>query len=183
MSERASQPGLSLYDRDFFAWSQEQGRLLTAGSAAGLDWKKLAEEIEGLGRSDRREITTRMGIILQHLLKWQFQPAGRSGSWRPPSSSSAAVSRRSWRRAPASSRTPAEVIHKEYLLARQSAAGDTFFCRSRHFRRNARTACRKFLIRVSSRKRTPDFASACRVPGRVMFELSGSRTRAASFRR
>jgi hypothetical protein len=125
MSERASQPRLSLYDRDFFAWSQEQGRLLKARSAAGLDWNNLAEEIEGLGRSDRREIRSRMGIILQHLLKWQFQPAARSGSWAASLLEQRSRLEELLEESPSLKSYPAEIIDKEYPLARQSAAGDT----------------------------------------------------------
>src|SRR5688500_7061590 len=125
MSERARQPRLSLYDRDFFAWSQEQGRLLKARSAADLDWKNLAEEIEGLGRSDRREIRSRMGVILQHLLKWQFQPAGRSGSWAASLLEQRSRLDELLEESPSLRSYPAEIIDKEYPLARQSAAGDT----------------------------------------------------------
>ena len=44
------------YDDDFFAWTQEQARLLRAGELTAVDVENLAEEIESVGRSDRREI-------------------------------------------------------------------------------------------------------------------------------
>src|SRR5580704_181268 len=69
------------YDDDFFAWTQEQARLLRGGDLADIDAGNLAEEIESMGRSDRREIRSRLVVLLAHLLKWQFQPGGRTTSW------------------------------------------------------------------------------------------------------
>ena len=69
------------YDDDFFAWTEEQARLLRAGELAEIDTLNLAEEIESVGRSDRREIRSRLMVLLAHLLKWRFQPDERSASW------------------------------------------------------------------------------------------------------
>jgi hypothetical protein len=69
------------YDDDFFAWTAEQARLLRDGELADIDAANLAEEIESMGKSDRREIRSRLAVLLAHLLKWQFQPDGRSTSW------------------------------------------------------------------------------------------------------
>jgi uncharacterized protein DUF29 len=68
------------YDDDFFAWTEEQARLLRAGELAEIDTLNLAEEIESVGRSDRREIRSRLTVLLAHLLKWRFQPDARSAS-------------------------------------------------------------------------------------------------------
>jgi hypothetical protein len=70
-----------LYQADFAAWSQAQASALRRRSTAGLDWDNIAEEIESLGRSERREIRSRLEILLIHLLKWRFQPDRRSVSW------------------------------------------------------------------------------------------------------
>jgi hypothetical protein len=69
------------YDEDFFAWTQEQARLLREGDVAGIDLENLAEEIESVGKSDRREIRNRLVVLLAHLFKWQFRPTGRSNNW------------------------------------------------------------------------------------------------------
>jgi hypothetical protein len=69
------------YDDDFFAWTQEQARLLRTGELVDIDTENLAEEIESMGKSDRREIRNRLVVLLAHLLKWQFQPDARSSSW------------------------------------------------------------------------------------------------------
>jgi len=70
------------YDEDFYAWTQEQARLLRSGDVRSIDIENVAEEIESMGRSDRRELESRLTVLLAHLLKWQFQPAQRSTSWQ-----------------------------------------------------------------------------------------------------
>jgi hypothetical protein len=69
------------YEGDFHAWSVEQARLLRAGEFSAIDIANVAEEIESLGRSDRREIRNRLTVLLMHLLKWRHQPEGRSTGW------------------------------------------------------------------------------------------------------
>ncbi|MGH7248519.1 MAG: DUF29 domain-containing protein [Pseudomonadota bacterium] len=74
-----------LYDRDFVLWTQEQAAALRAAKDSNLplDWENLAEEIESLGKSDRRELRSQITRILRHLLKLEIPPAidPRSG-WR-----------------------------------------------------------------------------------------------------
>ncbi len=72
----------TLYDRDFHAWAGEQAALLRAGRLAEADIAHIAEEIESMGRSEKRELISRLKVLLVHLLKWRFQPAGRGNSWR-----------------------------------------------------------------------------------------------------
>jgi hypothetical protein len=71
-----------LYDRDFYAWTAEQAGSLRAGNVSAADIAHIAEEIESMGRSEKRELVRRLTILLQHLLKWRFQPDRRSRSWR-----------------------------------------------------------------------------------------------------
>ena len=72
----------SLYERDFHAWASEQADLLRAGRLAEADIAHIVEEIESMGRSERRELVNRLTVLLLHLLKWRFQPALRGNSWR-----------------------------------------------------------------------------------------------------
>jgi hypothetical protein len=72
----------SLYDRDFYAWANQQAALLRAGRFSEADIENIAEEIESMGRSEKRELVNRLSILLLHLLKWQFQPSHRGNSWR-----------------------------------------------------------------------------------------------------
>ena len=69
------------YDEDLFAWTQEQAELLRSGELSLLDTLNLAEEIESMGKSLRRELRSRLIVLLAHLLKWQHQPNFRSKSW------------------------------------------------------------------------------------------------------
>ena len=69
------------YDDDFYAWTEEQARLLRAGEFSQLDIENIAEELESMGRSDKREIESRLEVLLMHLLKWQLQIKLRSPSW------------------------------------------------------------------------------------------------------
>jgi hypothetical protein len=72
----------SKYDSDFYGWAVEQAALLRTGKLAEADIENIAEEIESLGRSEKRELLNRLTVLLTHLLKWQFQPGFRSNSWR-----------------------------------------------------------------------------------------------------
>lgn len=66
--------GKVAYDADFYGWTQEQASLLRAGQLAELDVEHLIEEIESMGRSERRQLTNRFELLLMHLLKWHYQP-------------------------------------------------------------------------------------------------------------
>ena len=79
MGTLANEP---LYERDFYAWALEQAALLRAGQLASADIENIAEEIESMGRSENRELISRLAVLLAHLLKWQFQPGYRGRSWQ-----------------------------------------------------------------------------------------------------
>jgi len=72
----------TLYTTDFYAWTQRQAQLLRHEAFEEIDWQNLAEEIESLGRSEKRELSNRLRVLILHLLKWQWQPEYRSRSWR-----------------------------------------------------------------------------------------------------
>jgi hypothetical protein len=71
----------TLYDQDFYAWTQQQAELLRAGQWQQIDVENLVEEIESLGKQERRELENRLGVLLGHLLKWVYQPEAHSKSW------------------------------------------------------------------------------------------------------
>jgi len=71
-----------LYKTDFVAWTEKTVHFLRTGQFENVDWEAIIEEIESLGKSDRRELKSRLEVLLQHLLKWQFQFSLRSNSWR-----------------------------------------------------------------------------------------------------
>jgi hypothetical protein len=68
-------PATDLYEEDFYLWTQQQAELLRAGRFGDVDLANLIEEIESLGRSDRREVLSRTNQILLHFLKLQYSPA------------------------------------------------------------------------------------------------------------
>ena len=69
------------YEKDVLAWAMEQAALLRAGNLSALDIEHIAEEIEDVGKSEKRELASRMAVLLAHLLKWQHQPGRRGSSW------------------------------------------------------------------------------------------------------
>ena len=75
-------PKSGLYERDFYAWANEQAALLRAGALSAADIENIADEIVSRGRTEKRELVNRLAVLLTHLLKWQFQSAGRCTSWR-----------------------------------------------------------------------------------------------------
>jgi hypothetical protein len=72
----------TLYDTDFNQWIEEQVKLLRDLQLNHLDIENLIEEIESLGKSDKRQLKSRLEVLLHHLLKWQYQPTERTGSWK-----------------------------------------------------------------------------------------------------
>jgi len=73
---------ISLYEQDIHAWTQQTAELLRQGRFQEVDIEHLVEELESLARRDRQALISRLKILLAHLLKWQYQPAHRSSSWR-----------------------------------------------------------------------------------------------------
>jgi len=70
------------YEADVVAWANEQAKLIRAGQFDQLDLEHIAEEIEDVGKSEQRELASRMAVLIAHLLKWQYQPERQSSSWR-----------------------------------------------------------------------------------------------------
>jgi hypothetical protein len=69
------------YEKDFYGWTQEQAALLRAGRLTELDITNLIEEVETMGRSEKRALQSRLTVLLVHLLKWRYQPDRRGRSW------------------------------------------------------------------------------------------------------
>jgi len=80
----AVQDALSVpdYERDLIAWAEANARLLRAGRLAHIDAEHIAEELEDVGKCERRALGSHLRDLTLHLLKWQFQPRLRGPSWR-----------------------------------------------------------------------------------------------------
>ncbi|MBK1631032.1 hypothetical protein CKO31_09820 [Thiohalocapsa halophila] len=70
------------YDTDFHAWALRNAELLREGRLDELDVEHIAEELESMGASERRELLNRLQVLLLHLLKHQYQPERRGKSWQ-----------------------------------------------------------------------------------------------------
>ena len=74
-------PSKNLYDSDFYQWSQQQSYFFKSGQWNEFDIANLAEEIEDIGKSLKRELEGRLKGLLVHLMKWKYQPELRGNSW------------------------------------------------------------------------------------------------------
>ena len=72
----------AIYEHDFYAWLTSNAQLLREQRIADVDIDHIAEELESMGKSEKRALLSRFTVLLAHLLKWQFQPAKRSRSWK-----------------------------------------------------------------------------------------------------
>jgi hypothetical protein len=70
-----------LYEEDFYEWTVRNAELLRSGRASEADLEHIAEEIEDMGKRERRELLSRLSTLMSHLLKWKIQPERRSRSW------------------------------------------------------------------------------------------------------
>ena len=69
------------YEADYYTWSIEQAALLRAGKLSEIDAEKIAEELDGMGRSEFRVLESALSVLVMHMLKWDQQPQFRTMSW------------------------------------------------------------------------------------------------------
>jgi hypothetical protein len=115
-----------LYELDETAWLDKMAKLAAEGRCSDLDLANLQDYLESMARSERREVKSRLTTLLAHLLKWQFQPNHRSGSWK----STIFEQRRQlqdWLESATLRNHAAAVFEKAYQDARKQAAVDTGF--------------------------------------------------------
>ena len=72
----------ALYERDETAWLETMAELLASNRFDEIDYPHLSEYLSDMARRDRREVYSRLVVLLCHLLKWEYQPEQRAGSWR-----------------------------------------------------------------------------------------------------
>ena len=114
-----------LYEQDFYQWTQEQTELMKAGALSQLDIPNLIEEIESMGRSEKRELRSRLTVLLMHLLKWDYQPDRRSGSWKSTINPQRMDIDFVLKDNPSLKHNLEIVIDETYRVARQRAADET----------------------------------------------------------
>ena len=69
------------HESDFYSWALESAEAIRLHRFEGIDWEAVAEELEDMGRSERRALENRFEVLLAHLIKWRFQSDHRSASW------------------------------------------------------------------------------------------------------
>lgn len=115
----------TLYDTDFYAWTQTQAALLRQAQFGKLDILHLIDEIEDMGKSQQRQLESRLAVLVAHLLKWRYQPDQRSRSWE----GTIRVQRRHLRRLlaqnPSLRSQVAQAISESYFDAVESAWAET----------------------------------------------------------
>ncbi len=118
---------VATYETDFYQWTQQQAELLRQGqfNRVDLDLANIAEEIESMGKSDRRAIESHLFVILLHLLKWQFQPSRRGKSWRLSIWNGRLDIARLLKDSPSLTPQLSSLATEEYPAARKQAANET----------------------------------------------------------
>ncbi len=116
-----------LYEEDFYAWTQTTAALIREGKWHDLDREAVAEEIESLGKSDWRELASRIAVLMRHLLKWRYQPERRQRgrSWRSTIWEQRSRLRRLLRQSPSLAPLVPLTLQEEYAEARQRASEET----------------------------------------------------------
>ena len=71
-----------LYEQDETAWLEAMAALAAQRRYAEMDYQHLSEYLSDMAKRDRREVFSRLVVLLSHLLKWEHQPDRRTGSWR-----------------------------------------------------------------------------------------------------
>jgi hypothetical protein len=118
-------PAAKLYDEDFVLWTAEAARLLREGRFAEIDVEHVAEEIEDMGKRDHRERFSPLTLIIQHLLKWQYQPDRRSGSWKATVATQRGELEELFEQSPSLRRLPDRTLVRAYGIAIVAAASET----------------------------------------------------------
>jgi Domain of unknown function DUF29 len=121
----AAEEPRSLYERDFCLWLEEQAELLRGGRLDQLDVANLLEEIEAMGRKDRRAIKSNLVVLLSHLLKHQFQPDQRSTGCSGTIVEHRQRLRDDFEESPSLRAYAGEVFARAYADARERASAET----------------------------------------------------------
>ena len=119
------------HDKDYYGWTQQQAEFLRQRRFADLDIDYLSEELESMGASDRRELMSRLTVLLTHLLKWQYQPERRGTRWRLTITEQRRSIRRLLADSPSLQPLLPGILVEEYRDARDDAIYETSLAKSR----------------------------------------------------
>jgi hypothetical protein len=114
-----------LFEQDFFAWAQTTAALIRAGKWQAIDPQSVAEEIESLGKRDRRELGSRLQVLVMYLLKWHYLSSERSGSWRDTMEDQRAAILDLLNDSPSLRRQAPAILAQRYPRVRAKVCGET----------------------------------------------------------
>lgn len=118
-------PFTCAYDEDFYAWAFTTAALLRQGRFTEIDIEHLAEELEDMGKRDRRALESHIHNVLLHLLKWRYQAEKRTASWRQSIRNGRIETQKLLRDSPSLANQIPQMIEVEYSAARDDAIDET----------------------------------------------------------
>jgi hypothetical protein len=113
------------YDEDLYGWAMHNAQLLRQKRFAEIDYEHIAEELEDMGKSERRALESHVKNVLLHWLKWRFQPALRGASWRQSIRNGRIAIDKIFRDSPSLKSRLADIVTQEYTNAREDAVDET----------------------------------------------------------
>ena len=108
-------------EQDFYAWAQHTAQALAEGRVQDIDLNEVAEEIEGMARSDRRALRSQMARAMAHMLKIRYQPGKHTASWDLSIEKAREAIRELFEESPSMRALPAELLSGAYKVARLDA--------------------------------------------------------------
>ncbi len=120
----------SLYSTDFVQWVETNLEYLKAQDYDRVDWENLLEEIADMSRRERQSLESNLIILLLHLLKWQYQPEFRSGSWKGSIREHRRRLNKALKASPSLKAYFHEIIAESHIDAAKQAADETSLPRS-----------------------------------------------------
>ncbi len=115
----------NLYEQDFYLWIETTAQQLKAGNFIEIDLENLIEEIESMGRSEKRTLESNLVVLLMHLLKYKYQPEKRTNNWKATIREHRRRLTRSFKDSPSLKTYFQEVFAECYQEARQQASIET----------------------------------------------------------
>ena len=113
------------YERDYYAWAMKNAQLIRQGKLSEIDLNNIAEELEDVGKSERRALRNHIKNVILHLLKWRYQPNFREASWRQSVRNGRIAIHEIVTESPSLNRDIAQLIESEYSSAQADAVDET----------------------------------------------------------
>jgi hypothetical protein len=115
----------TLYNQDYYQWLIQTAQLLKEKEFTQLDLENLIEEIESLGKNEKRAIESNLIVVILHLLNWRYQPEKRSNSWKSSIREHRRRIQRLFSDSPSLKNHLPEILATCYLAAKKQASDET----------------------------------------------------------